>query len=176
MIRPDRRPLDDVLIGGREKRAIVICPYDPEWAVRFTEERRKILEALGPAARAVHHVGSTSVEGLAAKPIVDIIVEMDEPDEATFLAPLERAGYELRVREPDHWMLRTPAHDVHVHIWVDADDVRRHLVFRDRLRTSPADRAAYEALKIELAEQEWEDMNDYADAKSAFFDEIVARA
>ena len=58
----DSRPLDDALIGGREQRPIVISPYDPAWAVRFTLERQKILDALGSAARSVHHVGSTSVE------------------------------------------------------------------------------------------------------------------
>ncbi len=102
--------------------------------------------------------------GLAAKPIIDILVAVGDPaDEAAYVPALEAAGYVLRVREPEHRMLRTPELDVHVHVWADADpEIGRHLAFRDRLRASAEDRAAYEALKRELARREWEDMNHYA--------------
>ena len=74
-------------------------------------------------------------------------------------------------------MFRTPERDVHVHVWGHSDpEVSRHLVFRDRLRRSPADRAAYETLKRELARSEWDDMNAYADAKAELIAAIVARA
>jgi GrpB-like predicted nucleotidyltransferase (UPF0157 family) len=72
-------------------------------------------------------------------------------------------------------MFRTPARDVHVHIWRDSDpEVGRHLRFRDRLRRSPEDRHAYEALNRELAKRDWDDMNDYADAKDDLIKAIVA--
>jgi GrpB-like predicted nucleotidyltransferase (UPF0157 family) len=170
--------LDDVLIGGREKRAIVIDDYDPAWPARYSAERARILNAIGPAVRRIEHIGSTSVPGLAAKPIVDILVAVDDPDdEAAFVPALEATGYVLRVREPGHRMLRTPERDVHVHIWRDGSpEIERYLLFRDRLRASAEDRAAYERLKRALAAREWDDMNDYANAKGALIGEITRRA
>ena len=126
----------------------------------------------------IHHIGSTAVPGLAAKPIVDILVTVADPDdESAFVPALERAGYALRVREPGHRMLRTPELDVHVHVWREGSaDAERDVALRDRLRANAADRAAYEALKRSLAERDWEDMNHYADAKGALIREIRARA
>ena len=165
--------LDRVLIGGRERREIVIAPYDPAWPERFAVERARIAAALGPRALRIEHIGSTSVPGLAAKPIVDILVEVALLEHAD----LERAGYVLRVREEGHRMFRTPELDVHVHVWLSGHaDITAQLAFRDRLRESPEDRAAYEALKRELATREWADMNHYADAKSPLIREILDRA
>jgi GrpB-like predicted nucleotidyltransferase (UPF0157 family) len=170
--------LDDVLIGGRERREIVIAEPDPAWPVRFRAERDRIAAALGERALRIEHIGSTSVPGLAAKPIVDVQVRVADPDdEPAFVPALEAAGYVLRVREPGHRMLRTPALDVHVHIRRDGDPAAdRDLAFRDRLRASPADRAAYERLKRELATREWGDMNEYASAKGPLIEAILARA
>ena len=141
--------LDQVLIGGRERRAIVIAGPDPAWPKRFEAERARIAGALGSRALLIEHVGSTSVPGLAAKPIIDVLVAVaDADEEPAFVPALERAGYVLRVREPGHRMLRTPELDVHVHVWGEGDDeIRRMLAFRDRLRASDADRDAYERLK-----------------------------
>ena len=161
------------LIGGREARRIVIVEYDPAWAARFAVERDRIAGAL-PDATGIEHVGSTSVEGLAAKPIVDIVVSVADIDAA--VAPLEATGYVLRVREPGHRMLRTPELDVHVHLWADPAETRRHLVFRDWLRTDAGDRERYAAAKRELATRRWGDTNEYADAKSPVIAEITARA
>jgi GrpB-like predicted nucleotidyltransferase (UPF0157 family) len=118
------------------------------------------------------------VPGLAAKPIIDISVAVADPaDEGAYVPALEAAGYVLRVREPEHRMLRTPERDVHVHVWAETDpEIGRHLAFRDRLRASAEDRTAYEALKRELARREWEDMNHYANAKGPLIEEILGRA
>jgi GrpB-like predicted nucleotidyltransferase (UPF0157 family) len=165
--------LDEVLIGGRERREIVIADYDPAWPRRFEGERERIRAALGSRALRIEHVGSTAVAGLAAKPIVDVLVEVARLGDAT---PLERAGYVLRVREEQHRMYRTPELDVHVHVWpAGHPDIAAQLAFRDRLRASPEDRRAYEALKRELATRDWSDMNHYADAKGALIREIRAR-
>ncbi len=176
----DREPLgaqpDRVLVGGRERRAIVIADPDPAWPRRFEVERDRIAAALGDRAERIEHIGSTAVPGLAAKPIVDVLVAVVRLDERD-VGPLERAGYVLRVREPEHLMFRTPALDVHVHLWpAGSPEVARHLAFRDRLRAVPGDRAAYERLKRALAAREWEDMNHYAEAKGALIGEILARA
>ncbi len=109
--------LDAVLIGGREEREVVLAEYDEAWLRIYEEHRARILNAIGGIVRRIEHVGSTSVPGLAAKPIVDIMVTVDDPDDdAAFLIELESAGYVLRVKEPNHRMFRTPERDVHVHI------------------------------------------------------------
>ncbi|MFD6176821.1 MULTISPECIES: GrpB family protein [unclassified Isoptericola] len=166
------------LVGGVEKREIVLVEPDPTWPERFARERERIVAALGPVAVRVDHVGSTSVPGLAAKPIVDIDVSVpDVEDEDAYLPALLAAGYELRVREPGHRLVRTPERDVHVHVCATGSGWERsHLLFRDRLRHDAADRAAYAALKRELAQRDWPSMNDYADAKGGLIAEITARA
>ena len=168
----DEAQLDRVLIGGRERREIVIAEYDPGWPRRFLAERERIAAALGDRALRIEHIGSTSVPGLAAKPIVDILVEVPSLDGVD----LERAGYVLRVREEGHRMFRTPELDVHVHVWpAGSPKIADDLALRDRLRASEEDRAAYEALKRELAARDWPDMNHYAEAKGPLIREILGR-
>ena len=123
--------LDRVLIGGREKREIAIVDYDAAWPGTFEHERDRVRRALGPVALRIEHIGSTAVPGLAAKPIIDVLVTLEDPeDELAFVWRLESAGYELRVREPGHRMFRTPSRDVHVHVWADTDtEVERYLSF-----------------------------------------------
>jgi GrpB-like predicted nucleotidyltransferase (UPF0157 family) len=166
------------IIGGHEPGPIRIADYDPRWPHRFEAERAIIVAALGARVRLVEHIGSTSVPGLAAKPIVDILVALDDvEDETGYRSSLEDAGYVLRVREPAHRMFRTVAKDVHVHLWpTGSTDIARHLRFRDRLRESAADRELYERTKRELAARAWCDTNDYAEAKSAVISAIVERS
>jgi GrpB-like predicted nucleotidyltransferase (UPF0157 family) len=167
----------DVLIGGREKPNIVIVDYDDAWPERFEFQRARVADALGNAALRIEHIGSTAVPGLAAKPVIDLVVTVENPDDETRILALESAGYELRVREPGHRMFRSPARDVHVHIWAESDpEVDRHLRFRDQLRRSADDRRTYEQLKRELSAKQWGDMNDYADAKGPLIEAILARS
>ena len=140
--------VNEGFIGGAERRAIVIADYDPQWPRRFEREEAKIRRALGPAALAIEHVGSTSVPGLAAKPIVDILLVVeDSSDEDSYLPELQGAGYVLRVREPgfeEHRMVRTPEKDVHVHIFSPGSrEGERLLLMRDHLRHDKADRDLY---------------------------------
>lgn len=170
--------LDRVLIGDREPGPVVLVESDPAWPARFAHERARIHAALGAVALRVEHIGSTSVAGLAAKPIVDIVLTVhDVEDETAFVPSLEDAGYVLRVREAGHRMLRTPDRGVHLHVLADDDpEVRRYLAFRDRLRSSAEDRAAYELLKRELATRDWAEVNFYAEAKGSLIEAILARA
>ena len=163
------------LIGGPEAREVVIAEYCAEWVARFELERAKIAAAL-PHAIAIEHVGSTSVPGLGAKPIIDIQLEVAGLNETRDIPPLEAVGYVLRVREPNHLMVRTPELDVHVHLWAESEDLDRHLLFRDWLRENADDRAKYEAVKRELATRTWPDMNEYAYAKSDVIIDITSRA
>jgi len=104
--------IDDTLIGGRERRRVEIVDYDPQWSAAFRDHARRIAQALGDTALRVEHIGSTSVPGLAAKPIIDILlVVKDSAKEASYVPMLQALGYDLRVREPDfheHRMLRSP--------------------------------------------------------------------
>lgn len=167
-----------MLIGGREEREIVLVDYDPAWPERFESERTRICAALGERVLRIDHIGSTSVPGLAAKPIIDIDLSVADPDdEAAYVPALERAGYVLRVREPRHRMLRTPERDVHVHVCaIGSEWEQRHLLFRDWLRANPEDARRYEEVKRSLAGRVWGDMNDYADAKSDVIAAIMTRA
>lgn len=174
--RPDVAGVE--LFGGVEKRALVIVTSDPGWPRVFTEHEQRVRAALGASARSVEHIGSTSVPGLAAKPIIDVLVTVDDiTAEERYLDPLLSAGYELRVREPGHRLVRTPALDVHVHIFEACDPAgSEYLLFRDHLRRDGADRELYERTKRELVRSDWADMNAYADAKTAVISQIKERA
>jgi len=168
---------DEVLVGGPERREIVIVDYDPEWPIRFLAHRDRVARALGSMARSIEHIGSTAVPGLGAKAIIDVLVAVQNPDDESHVPGMQSAGYHLRVREPGHRMFRSFEHDVHVHVWRNTDpEISRYLRFRDRLRVSPDDRRAYEQLKRDLATRPWDDMNQYANAKSLLIEDILARA
>jgi GrpB-like predicted nucleotidyltransferase (UPF0157 family) len=172
-------PLETGLLGGIEKRDIKIAEYDSTWPALFAKHTKIIAHALGSAARRIEHFGSTSVPGLAAKPIIDILVVVkDSADESIYLRQMEAAGYVLRVREPDwheHRMFRTPDKDVHVHIYSDGcPEITRTLTFRDRLRRNSDDRTRYEQTKRQLATQDWSDMNAYAQAKTVVIEDVIA--
>jgi GrpB-like predicted nucleotidyltransferase (UPF0157 family) len=175
---PGDMPERPELIGGVEKRAIRIVDYDPAWPRIFTRERDRIRAALGPVALRVDHVGSTAVPGLVAKPIVDIDLSVaDVEAEHAYVPPLLGAGYQLRVRERGHRMLRTRDLGIHVHVCTAGSDwERRHLLFRDWLRRDQRDRDAYGRLKERLARRDWPDVNAYADAKGPLIAEITERA
>lgn len=174
--RPDVTALD--LVGGTEARTMTLHDHDLRWAERYLEERGRILDALAGHDVEVEHIGSTSVPGLAAKPIVDIVVAVaDITAEEDYLDQLLEAGYELRVREPGHRLVRTPQRDVHVHIYGRGDAaVGEYLLLRDHLRVDAQDRALYQSVKQELMTQNWSDMNDYAAAKDDVIAEIKGRA
>lgn len=179
--KPSRHRDPDVgtkLTGGVEKRKIVLAESDPAWPEEFARHASRIRAALGPVARQVEHIGSTSVPGLAAKPIIDILVTVDQTSaEETYLQPLLGAGYGLRVRELGHRMLRTSELDVHVHVQEVGDpDAEGYLLFQDHLRANAADRALYEDTKRALVQRDWPSMNAYADAKTDVITRIKERA
>jgi GrpB-like predicted nucleotidyltransferase (UPF0157 family) len=172
------RYLDTVLIGGREPFTPVISDHDPAWAARYDELDARIRSALGATALAVEHIGSTSVPGLAAKPIVDVLVVVaDVDDEAAYVPAMEDAGFVLRVREAGHRMFRTPAKDVHIHVYPAGDQaITDYLDLRDWLRVDDSDRALYADVKRDLAQRSWSDMNHYAEAKSDVIQAVLGRA
>jgi GrpB-like predicted nucleotidyltransferase (UPF0157 family) len=169
------------VIGGPEKRVIEIVPYSPNWPLQFQDHASRIKTALGNVALRIEHIGSTSVEGLAAKPIIDMLVVVADPSqEDLYLPAMLSAGYELRVREPEfeeHRMFRTPKRDVHVHVFPPGSgEIERYLILRNCLRAMPDVRDQYANLKRTLSANDWKDMNEYADAKTSFIEDTIKRA
>jgi GrpB-like predicted nucleotidyltransferase (UPF0157 family) len=155
--------------------------YDPGWPAAYAREASRVTAALGARVVILEHVGSTSVPGLPAKPIIDMVLEVaDSSDEPAYLPDLEAAGYTLRIREPawfEHRMLRGGDRSVHLHVFsAGCPETLRMLRFRDHLRASAADRDLYAAVKRELAAREWKYMQQYADAKEPVIADIMARA
>ncbi|NQX16684.1 GrpB family protein [Rathayibacter sp. VKM Ac-2857] len=174
--RPDVTTVE--IVGGAERLSVGLHEHDDRWAESFREHERRIAAALASVDVAIEHIGSTAVPGLAAKPIVDIVVAVpDITAEEDYLAPLLAAGYRLRVREPGHRLVRTPERDVHVHLYGRGDPaIDEYLLLRDHLRRDPADRELYEATKRSLMERSWADMNAYSDAKTEVIEAIKVRA
>jgi GrpB-like predicted nucleotidyltransferase (UPF0157 family) len=166
--------------AGPVDRPIVVVDPDPAWAARFVEESARIGDALGPVALRIEHVGSTSVPGLPAKPIVDIDVHVADTDaEDLYVSALEAVGYRLVLREPwwnGHRMLVAADDGVNLHVFpVDAPEPLRHLLFRDWLRSHPEDRDLYASAKRRLAVTTAETPADYNLAKNAVIDDIYER-
>jgi GrpB-like predicted nucleotidyltransferase (UPF0157 family) len=160
---------------------VVVADYDPAWPAWFEREAARLRGLLGAGILLLEHVGSTSVPGLAAKPVIDILMVVPDPaDESRYLPPLERAGYRLVIREPDwheHRVLKGPDTDINLHVHGPASpEIDRHLRFRDRLRADDADRELYQRTKRELAARNWTYMQQYAGAKSAVVEEILGRS
>ena len=160
---------------------IRLAPYDPEWASLYAVEAGRIHDTLGSDVLLLEHVGSTSVPGLSAKPIIDMVMAVENSaDEAAYVPRLEAIGYTLRVREPtwyEHRMLNPPdiAGNLHV-LSAGQEEIARMIAFRDWLRTHPEDRIAYENTKRQLASQTWEYVQEYADAKTEIVQAILTRA
>jgi GrpB-like predicted nucleotidyltransferase (UPF0157 family) len=160
---------------------IVLVEHDPRWSELFDQEADRVRSMLGTKVLRLEHVGSTSVSGLCAKPIIDmLLVVADSSDEPSYVLPLEAAGYTLRIREPDwfeHRMFKGPGADINLHVFSNgASEVDRMLRFRDWLRANDADRDNYAQVKRELARCTWRHVQDYADAKTVVVREIMDRA
>jgi GrpB-like predicted nucleotidyltransferase (UPF0157 family) len=165
------------VLGG----PVTLVEYDPTWPALFEREAARIRSVLGDQIRLLEHVGSTSVPGLAAKRIIDIVLVVpDSSDEAAYVPPMEAAGYVLRIREPEwfeHRLFRGPDTSVNVHVFTEgAAEIHRMLAFRDWLRSHDGERRLYERTKRELAARDWKYVQHYADAKTDVVAAIMERA
>jgi len=159
---------------------ILIVDYDPQWPELFACESDRIRSVLGSLALRIEHAGSTSVPGLAAKPIIDLLlVVADSAQEDAYAPALEAAGYVLRIRELnryEHRMFKGPDTDINLHVFSSGcPEIDRMLMFRDWLRSNAADRDLYARTKVALSQKEWTYVQNYADAKTAVIEEIIAR-
>jgi GrpB-like predicted nucleotidyltransferase (UPF0157 family) len=167
--------------GRLPRKPVVVMPYDAGWPRQYDVLAARVRAALGDRVLTLAHMGSTSVPGLAAKPVIDIdLTVADSADEASYVPDLEAAGFVLRIREPEwqeHRMFSVPDRSVNLHVFSpDAPEPARHLLFRDWLRNSSDDRDRYAATKAELAGRGFEREMDYNNHKAALVYDIYERA
>ena len=160
---------------------INLVEYNSDWPVLFQREAIRIREILGNRALQVEHVGSTSVPGLCAKPIIDLVLVVeDSSNEASYVTDLEAAGYWLKIREPEwleHRMLKGPDTDINLHVFSQGEDeIKKMLIYRDWLRKNENDRELYANTKRELAKKTWRHIQHYADSKGTVVQKIMANA
>ena len=165
----------------RHDAPITLVDYDPRWPELFEREEGRIRHVLGDAVVRIEHTGSTSVPGLAAKPVIDITLAVpDSSDEESYVPQLEAAGYRLTIREPDwfeHRLFKGPDTNINLHVFSQGcTEIEQMVRFRDHLRRDEQDRALYEKTKRELATREWRYVQNYADAKTQVVREILERA
>ncbi len=170
-------------LGPQLLKVITVSPYDASWPMRFEEEAAAVRAALGEVLLTVEHIGSTSVPGLAAKPIIDMMpIVHDVRGVDRRISAMAAAGFVPRGEfglPGRRYFVKGPAHArlVHCHIYaVDNPEVTRHLAFRDYVRTHPAARQAYADLKRDLAQKYPDDIIAYMDGKDGLIKQLEAEA
>jgi len=165
-------------------RKVEVVPHNPEWRAVFEEEAGLIAAALGANAAAIHHIGSTSVPNIYAKPVIDLLIEVGDITELDKQSSaMESLGYEVmgEFGIPGRRYFRKDApggirtHQIHAFERGSAE-AGRHLAFRDYLTAHPADALEYSELKRKLAEEHPHDLDAYMDGKDGFIEEIDRRA
>lgn len=171
---------DAEFFGRASLDPIEVVDPSPDWPGVFAEWRDRLAAALGGAPRRIEHIGSTAVPGLAAKPIVDVLVSVaDVDDEAGYVRAIESLGLAFRVREPGHRYFRAPGERrvVQVHVCEAGGEWERgHLLFRDYLRKHPAVASDYAQLKRVLADRFRDDRTGYTEGKTEFLMGVLAEA
>lgn len=160
---------------------ISLSSYNPEWPMLYKQLERRIRNALGSGLLLIEHVGSTSVPGLSAKPIIDVVLAVAESNnESSYVPLMECEGFKLTAREPDwfaHRFFKSLAPEGNIHVFTQGcEEIGRMILFRDWLRANAVDRARYEQAKKALAARTWKYVQNYADAKTEIVHEILGRA
>lgn len=172
---------DPWVVKPERQTSINVVDPDPSWPAIANDVMERVSRALGMRAVRIEHVGSTSVPGLPAKPVIDLDLTVADPDdEAGWLPPLEAAGFVLTVREPwwhGHRLVKStdPAANVHV-FGPDSPELVKHVVFRNWLRTDAEDRELYAAAKLEAASTPNSLVMEYNARKEAVIREIYDHA
>jgi GrpB-like predicted nucleotidyltransferase (UPF0157 family) len=167
---------------GLKRGTLELSPYDPEWPVFFESEKQRIQQAVGRLVLAVEHVGSTSVVGLSAKPIIDIAIALREYEDGfQCVEPLAELGYlykgEHGVAGRHYFRTNNELVKVHIHMTaLSHREWRDHLAFRDFLRSHPDASREYAALKHQLTTTCGADREKYTGAKSEFIEDILRKA
>ncbi len=183
MVKLSDEYIQKVIVNGNveHNQTIQLNPYDEKWPALFEREKERILKILKDKALMIEHIGSTSVSGLMAKPIIDILLVVEDAGkEEDYMDDLCRHGYILRVMEPDfenHHMFKGPDTDIHLHVFSKGSkEIEKYLLFRNYLRLHDDARELYENTKKELAKKTWKYVQNYADAKSEVVQKILSDA
>lgn len=172
-------------MGIAEKTKIVeVVPYNPEWKVEFNKIKEQLLSYIGDLVLKIEHVGSTSIEGLAAKPIIDLDVVMDSyEDFPRIVERLQLHGYvhqgNLGIEGREAFKRSYDDGFMKYHLYVcpkDGKGYLEHIAFRDYLRSNTAARNEYEEIKQRLAQEYRYDIDAYCEGKTAFVDTILTKA
>lgn len=161
---------------------VVIAPYDPEWPELFRQLGARLRGALGDVALRIDHIGSTSIPGMDAKPIIDVQISAASLDPVDpFRAPLESVGFHWQTDNPEltkRYFRESPGERrTHIHIRrAGTFSEQLPLLFRDYLRAHPVEIPAYSAMKYRLAEEYGEDREGYTIAKGEFVWAVVRKA
>jgi GrpB-like predicted nucleotidyltransferase (UPF0157 family) len=152
---------------------ILLHAYDPQWPALFEREKAALAAAAKGLFRQIYHIGSTAIPGMAAKPVIDILIVLNRHEDGFASAPaMEGLGYEYRGTsgaEGRHYFSNGTPHTHHVHMLaLGHPEIGRLLRFRDYLRNCPDEARAYENLKRRLASRFLTDRRSYAEAKSEF--------
>lgn len=165
-----------------DKEPVVIVDYNPQWPTQFEQEKALLEQTVGDKFIVIEHIGSTSVLGLGAKPIIDIMAAVKQLVDAEFCVKLlGKIGYtyvpEFNVYIPERRFFykgKPRSHNLHV-VEPKSEFWKRHLVFRDALRSHPEIRESYYHLKVKLAQQYRFDRDAYTDAKTEFIRAVEAK-
>jgi GrpB-like predicted nucleotidyltransferase (UPF0157 family) len=168
--------------GPDSRRKVELVPYDPEWQREYERVAAEIMESCGPHVVEIHHIGSTSVPGLPAKPIIDVMPGLAAFESGfAIVEAMEGLGYEycgeFGIPQRHYFRMRNGGgFDRNVHCYAVGDGQWHwHLAFRDHLRAHPADRDCYYQLKTELAARFPNDVESYAIAKGEFVRSIIGQ-
>lgn len=160
---------------------VVVLPYDKKWEQDFEKIKMEISEVIGSFAIAIEHVGSTSVEGLPAKPIIDIDVVVKSGEVERAIRALENIGYihegNLGIEGREAFTYEGKEHLQTHHLYVcpeDSPELKRHLAFRDYLRGHKDARVKYGNAKLEAANLYPNDIDRYIEYKSPIIEEIYS--
>lgn len=177
----DRRRRKGAIHMSFATKEVIVVPYDPGWVEQFHLLRAMLEPILSPFLKTVEHVGSTSVPGLAAKPVIDVDCVVARADFGKALEALQKHGFQNRgdLGIPDRYAIAGPAMPFRYHLYLtfpDAQSYREHIALRDWLRTHDADRDAYASLKESLARIHRHDIDAYIEGKSALIERILIEA
>ncbi|MBO8172343.1 MAG: GrpB family protein [Bacillaceae bacterium] len=169
-------------MGSTDKRKVKVVPYNPDWKRMFEQEAQRLQTVLEPLLPRIHHIGSTAITGIRAKPIIDILVEVVDISRVDrYNRSMQQLGYEPKgafgIAGRRFFIRGGNQRTHHVHIFQKGNpEIRRHVLFRDYLIAHPREAAEYSALKAELARKFPEEIEAYIEGKDGFIKKIDQQA
>ncbi len=166
---------------GLEPTKVRLYPYDSQWSKEFEKEKAEIQNTVGGHILSIDHIGSTAIPGLCAKPILDILIGLDDFEHGFHcVSGLEELGYTFRGENGipgRHYFRKGSPRTHHLHMFArNSQEWQQHILFRDYLRAHAAQRDSYAELKTALAKRYPENREQYLEGKAAFIQNIIQLA